>query len=70
MRLLCSLQQQHGEWPYALQSPRNWVLGMIGKLYFRIDRMTNFDELLISWFGSVHESVVTSFIICHPALSN
>jgi hypothetical protein len=21
--------------------------------------MTNFDELLISWFGSVHESVVT-----------
>jgi hypothetical protein len=26
--------------------------------------MTNFDELLISWFGSVHESVVTSFIIC------
>src|SRR6266404_9459293 len=26
--------------------------------------MTNFDELLIFWFGSVHESVVTSFIIC------
>jgi hypothetical protein len=37
-------------------------LEWLEKLYFRIDRMTNFDVLLISWFGSVHESVVTSFI--------
>ena len=59
--MLCSLQQQHGEWPYALQSPRRWAFGMIGKIIFRIDQITKFDELLRFWFGSVHEGVVSRF---------
>jgi len=58
---LCSLQQQHGEWPYALQSPRKWVFGLIGKIIFGVDAITKFGELLRSWFGSVHESLVSRF---------
>jgi len=29
LKLFCLLQQQQGEWPYALQSPRRWVFGTI-----------------------------------------
>jgi hypothetical protein len=40
---------------------KKWVFGLIGKVIFGIDAITKFGELLRSWFGSVHESLVSRF---------